>query len=292
LGIAFIVIALCAIGAKGAEEDAQLHMLRTENNLLKSAMESKNKEVQALKKEVESLKTELERMKRALDQAGIDVSAMVVVKPPVDQPESKDAKSAQDANASVAEAIQKYAAAVSALKRGEFTDIQKRERWLSATKQVDAVLRRSYVTITYTLDEVTADASSNTVLLSIASAIIKSSDPAVGDLVFESFYQIRIQATEKEAQKFTKTSAVTMRGNLALNIDLSKPASEQPELFGDWDIPGYRPVGKARGMPSLGYDTPTIMIKEGSVLRVDGIPRKMPEAGYRARFRITIPPKP
>ena len=282
LGIGFVGLALCPIGAKGTEDDAQLDMLRSENNMLKAALAAKNKEV-------ESLKTELERIKRALDKAGIDISAMVAVKPPVDQPESKDANSEQDANAAVAEAVQKYAAAVSALERGEFTDIQKRERWLLATKQVDAVLRRSCVTITYTLREVTADAGSNTVLLSIASAIIKSSDPAVGDLVFRSFYQIRIQATEKEAQKFTKTSAVTMRGTLALDVDLSKPASEQPRVFRD--MPGYRPVGTVRGMPDYDGDIPTIMIKEGSVVHVDGVPRKMPADGYRAPRSITMPPR-
>jgi len=266
-----MVLATLAQGAGPSGAAAEMEQLRTENEALREM-------VKRLAKENAELKAELQSLKQALDKAGIDVAALSPASPVPDQPQEPSPDTKKDPNTVVAEAIQQCTASVAAIDRADTTDIQKRQGWLEAIRQLDAVLRQSRVTITYTLNDVVADSGSNTALLNPASAMIKSSDPLVGHVVFEQFYQVRIQATEKEAQKITKTSSVTMRGWLALNVDLSKPASEQPQFVAPWRMPGYRPVGSVPGTPSLGYYT--IMIKEGYVVEVDGVPRKMPQAGY------------
>ncbi len=279
---ACFAVALAVLGAERATPVDEVVRLRAENEALRQM-------VKRLAKENDELKGQLQSLKQAMDKAGIDWSALSAPKPAPDQSEAGVPQPGQDPNTAVAEAVQKYAAVVAAIDRAGSTDIQQRERWLAAAKQLDAVLRRNCVTIAYTLDDVRVyvgeKGGSDTALLDVASATIKSSDPSVGDLAFDSIYRIRIQATATEATRITKRSSVTMRGWLALNVDLSRPASEQPSLWrekvsGTPNMPGYRPVGTVRGMPSLAYETLTIVVKEGCVVEVDGAARKMPEAGY------------
>jgi len=275
--VVLVFIATWAWGAEPSGPVVEMEHLRAENEALREM-------VKRLSQKNAELRGELQRLKEAIDKAGIDVGALAPVGPPLDERQEPASDKKKDANTLVAEALHQYAAAVASTEQAETTDIQKRQRWLEATKQLDTILRRNCVTITYTLDDVEADSGSNTALLRLASAVIKSSDPLVGNVVFDRFYLIRIQATEREAQRIIKTSSVTLRGWLALNVDLSKPASEQPQLFDVGDMSGYIPVGKPQGMqgmPSLYYyNVPTIMIKNGAVVEVDGVPRKTPEAGY------------
>ena len=210
---------------------------------------------------MEALKAELEGLKQAM-------AATTVVKPPAAQSQPGNPRAGRDSNAAVIDAIRKYVAALAAIP-DDMTDIQQREQWLGATKQLDAVLRQNAVTISLAFDDVYADGASNTAMLSVASVMIKSPDPTVAHLVFISFGNIRIEATEEEARQINKTSKAVMRGTLALGLDLSKPASEQPT---QWYMPGYRALGEVQDISWR--VRPTIMIKQGFVFEVDGVPRK------------------
>ena len=250
-----------------------------EVRLLRAEVKMLRRTVKSLREQNTKLAKEVKRLRDICRKAGIDVreSHLHATTGPA---QATTRPKGQDSNTIVAKAIHEFISVVDQIERSEKTDIQKRAAWLEAAKKLDSILRKNRITITYTIEDVKMDKRSNSALLNISSVRIQSSDPNVGDIKFSQFYEVRIFATEAIASKITKHSTMTIEGTTALNVVFYKPPAEQPSLYGEWDMPGYRPIGYIHGdtIPdSVNYWRREIclMVKKNCLVKVNGVPRKL-----------------
>jgi hypothetical protein len=185
--------------------------------------------------------------------------------------------------------------------RSENTDIQQRTAWLQAARRLNEALGRGTILIEYEVGEVQFEADTNTALLTFSSAKVE-------DLEFQEFYGMRIFADEKTALSIKKGSRATLRGLATLNVDFSKPASEQP-AFSRPPEQSYRPTAYLPYKLTFSAEPELITYKDGQwghldllvlvrrdcVVEVDGVRRALREVEVLPREapeRRSLPPPP
>lgn len=100
LTVGMVVTALGPAGAKAADIDQEIRVLRAENNLFKATLEQRNKEIKALKQEIEALKAEpaqaaLVKLRKELAEAKArirELSKELEKAKPVEEKEAQDDK--------------------------------------------------------------------------------------------------------------------------------------------------------------------------------------------------------
>lgn len=246
-------------GEARREKVDELKFLRAQARLLKES-------VKRLQHKNEQLAREVQRLRELCKEAGIDTRRRkVALTTRLGKTPARGGM--KDRNTKVVKALHEYVAAVGKVSESDDTDIQKRTTMLKAMKALDAVLRRSRVTISFTVEDVQVDSRRKRILISPASASIKTADPNVGDFGFVRFRHIYLSGKERGATKITKESTVEVVGMLALGVDLSKPAARQPAR---WKLPGYEVLGEI-GAYYRGYRR--VMVRKGYSVVVDGVRR-------------------
>jgi hypothetical protein len=279
---AFPLFAFGPTAARGDDAAVQEEMtrLKADNALLQTSLEAKSKELEQLKKELARVKALLEKAEASAPKG----SAKPASKPTL------------DGSTAAAEAIRKYSERLAALGGGQAADAQVRKDWIEATKALDVALRRPRAVVSYTIGKVEYDSRSSYVELKLAAVSIQSADPDIPSVTLQNVYPIRIVATPEQAARITKDSTLTLEGTLAVNVDFSRPIAEQPAWyghgrpFGDWQMSGYRPIGKVKGMADTlaAYQGTILMMQGNCQIKVDGTVRS-PFVGFGGT--VHEPPK-
>ena len=276
-----------------SDDDASKTALKValaQNEVLKSALAAKMKDI-------ESLQAKVAALTKVIEKAGIDIGSGDApggagTATPTTQP-------AKDANTTACSAFYKFVGAVAAIAKSGKTNIQMRTAWLAAAKELDSAIKNTRVTITYTLCDVNVETDGKTVQLRVWSPTIKSSDPNVADLTLYGSPEIRIISTHDAAMKITRGSKLTVEGGIVTNINFSTPPSGHPSffldgLFADFSktsMKGFLTAGtvtakewtiNSSGIPEYAdflWTRPRIMIQDNCVTKIDGTTRvRRPDA--------------
>jgi len=273
---------LLPMGVFAADDD--LAALKAQNDRLAEANIR-------LAQENADLRAEMTKMKA---EFGIGAGITASTKPANIKPASVDPQKTMDANTIICKAFQRYCALVSAIPIDN-TDIQKRQKWFDAAKELEGVLAKSRATVTCSISNVSFDPHAQAEVASgkerdlglkretggvsaakvvVGTAVLKSGDPNIPDVTLDGFAPINIGATEAQAGKITTESSMNLEGTLSLGFDLKKSAADQPAIK---QTPGSILVGSIDD-PAIhiwSMRPQSLQLNSTASLEIDGTRRKI-----------------